>query len=58
MDDLANRIASIVAAGLKDGAYVNGSRLNCRLSCHLDLLPVKRIVGGMYCGRVVRFFTA
>ena len=32
VDDLANRIASVVSVGMKDGGAVNGSRWNYRLS--------------------------
>ena len=46
-DDLANRIASVVSAGVKDGVPVNGSRRNCHLSCLFDLSPVRRIGGGV-----------
>ena len=45
VDDLANRIASFVSAGVKDGVPVNGRRWNCRYSCLLDLSPVRRIGG-------------
>ena len=47
LDDLANRVASFVSAGMKDCVPVNGSRWNCCLSCLLDLLPVRRIGGGV-----------
>ena len=40
--DLANRNASFVSAGVKDGVPVN-----CRLSCLLDLSTVRRIGGGV-----------
>ena len=43
VDDLANQIASFVSAGVQGGVPVNGSCCNCRLICHLDLLPVRRI---------------
>ena len=43
--DFANRIASFVSSGVK--WRVNGSRLNCRLSCLLDLSPARRIGGGV-----------
>ena len=36
VDDLSNRIASFVSAGVKDGVPVNGSRWSCRLRCNLD----------------------
>ena len=45
--DLANRIASFVSVGEKDGVPVNCSWWNCRLSCLLDLSPVVRICGGV-----------
>ena len=48
VDDLANQIASLVLAGVKDGVTVNGSLWNCRLSCLLDLSLTRRIGGGMY----------
>ena len=47
VDDLANRIASFVSEGVKDGVPVNGSWWNCRLSSLLDLSPVRRICGGV-----------
>ena len=46
-DDLANRIASFMSAGVKDGVPVNGSWWNSRFNCPLDLSPVKRIGGGV-----------
>ena len=49
VDDLANRIASFVSAGVNDGVPVNGSWWNCRLSCILDLSPARRIGGGVNC---------
>ena len=45
--DLANQIASIVSADVKDGVPVNGSRWNSSLSCLLDSSPVRRIGGGV-----------
>ena len=47
VDDLANRIASFVSADVNDGVLVNCRRWNCRLSCLLDLSPVRRIAGGV-----------
>ena len=47
VDDLANRIASFVSVGENDSVPVNGSWWNCRLSCLLDLSPVRRIDGGV-----------
>ena len=47
VDDLAIRIASFVSAGVEDGVPVNVSRWNCRLSCLLDIWPVRRIGGGV-----------
>ena len=47
VDDLANRIASFASVGVKDGIPVNGRGWNCRLSCPLDLSPVRRIGGGV-----------
>ena len=35
VDDLANRIASFVSVGVKDGIPVNGICWNCRLCCLL-----------------------
>ena len=36
VDDLDNRFASFVSAGVKDGVPANGSGWNCRFSCLLD----------------------
>ena len=47
VNDLTNRIASFVSAGENDGVPVDGSRWKCRLSCLLDLSPVRRIGGGV-----------
>ena len=47
VDDLANQIASLVLAGVKDGVTFNGSLWNCCLSCPLDLSLARRIGGGM-----------
>ena len=47
VNDLANRIASFVSAGVKDGVPVNGSLWNCRLSCLFGLSHVRRIGGGV-----------
>ena len=43
MVDLANRIASFVSTGVKDGVPVNGSWY--RLSCLYDVYPIRRIGG-------------
>ena len=47
VDDLANRNASLVSAGVNDDVPVNGSCWNCRLCSLLDLSPARLIAGGM-----------
>ena len=48
VDDLANRTASFVSTGVKDGIPVNGCGWNCRLSSFLNLSSARRICGVLH----------
>ena len=47
VEDMANLIASIVSAVVKDGVSGNGRGWNCCLSCLLNISPVRLIGGGV-----------